>query len=663
MFTHFKKQVNDNFNRLAALGALFYITINRDRIWEEYLDGFEDPVEKQEHNCNCCKSFLRQWAGVVAIVDNKVVSIWDGIESEEFDKSIKNLRKYIHSQPITDVFVNEFASCGTDQNFDVKREVTWNHFHIVVPQKYVVNKDQADSIRGEKRTNQEVLKRSLTELTIDTTETVLDLIAQGSLYRGNEQKGILEEFLKIQKQFSAVPSGLKDNYCWLKSTEISQGLARIRNTALGTLLIDLSGGMELDMAVTRFEKVMAPTNYKRPTALITPKMVEEAKQKLTDMGLMASLERRYANETDLSLEDILFTDRSSEAIGDVFSDMAKGVLVNPRTLAKVEEITIDDFLTKIVPTAKSIQLLLENNHMKNMVSLITSNEKNVKSLFKWDNSFSWNYTGGITDSIKERVKAAGGNVEGELRVSLSWSNFDDLDLHVVEPNGTSINFNSYKFPRKAPSTGVLDVDMNAGQGTSRSPVENIVWTDKTKMQAGKYKVLVHNFAQRERTDIGFAVQIECMGEIFDFGFNSNPRNNEFQPIVEFEYDKVKGITFKGETKSNVISKDKWNLKTNQFHKINKIMLSPNHWVKPVGNKHYLFFLEGCVSDESPRPFFNEFLKQEFDENRKVFEIMGSKIKVDHTTNQLSGVGFSDTQENQFFVKVIGKFERILKVKL
>lgn len=664
MFEQLKKQVSDNFNRLAALGALFYITINRDRIWEEYLDGFDDPIEKQGHNCNCCKSFLRQYAGIVAIQDNKVVSIWDGIEPPvEFEKAIKNLKKYIHSQPITDVFVNDFASCGTDQNFDVKREVTWKHFHVVVPQKYLVHKDQADTIRGEKRDNKAVLKRSLDELTIDATETILDLIAQGSLYRGNEHEGVLKEFLKIQKQYSTIASGLKDNFCWLKSTEINQGLARIRNTALGTLLIDLSEGMELDTAVSKFEKVMAPTNYKRPTALITPKMVENAKEKLAEMGLMDSLERRYANEADVSLNDIIFTDKSSTILGDVFDDMSKGILVNPRTLSKVEEISMDDFIHKIVPSSKAIHILLENSHLKNMVSLITSNKKDVKFLFKWENNFSWNYTGGITDSIKERVKAAGGNVDGELRVSLSWHNHDDLDLHVIEPNGISINFSSFKHPRKAPSSGVLDVDMNAGSGTSRNPVENIIWTEKSKMQNGNYKVIVHNFAQRERNDVGFTIQIECGGEIFDFEFNKNPRDREHQEIVEFSYDRVKGITFKGETKSNVISKEKWNLKTNQFHRVNKMMLSPNYWNNNIGNKHYLFFLEGCISDESPRPFFNEFLKQEFDENRKVFEIMGSKIKIDHTDNQLSGVGFSDTQDNSFYVKVKGAFERTLKVKL
>lgn len=665
MFSTLKKQVSDNFNRLAALGALFYITINRDRIWEEYLDGFDDPIEKQGHNCNCCKSFLRQYAGIVAIVDNKVVSIWDDITPPaEFEKAIKNLKKYVHSQPITDVFVNEFASCGTDHNFDVKREVTWNHFHILVPQKYLVHKDKADTIRGEKRDNKTVLKRSLDELRIDATESVLDLIAQGSLYRGNEHKGVLEEFLKIQKQYSTIPNGLKDNFCWLKSTEISQSLARIRNTALGTLLINLSDDMDLDLAVTKFEQVMAPTNYKRPVALVTPKMVENAKEKITELGLMPALERRYANEADLSLADILYTDKSSTLVGDVFDDMAKGVLVNPRTLSKVEEISIEDFLTKIVPTAKTIHLLLENGHLPNMVSLITSKEKSDKTLFKWENNFSWSYTGGITDSIKERVKAAGGNVDGILRVSLSWHNYDDLDLHVWEPAGGSyINFTNCRKPAIAPSSGQLDVDMNAGSGTSRSPVENITWTDSRRMLEGKYRVGVHNYAARETKDLGFTVQIECGGEVFDFEFPKNPRNQTMQQIVEFEFSKTKGIKFTGETKSNVISKDKWNLKTNQFHRVNKMMLSPNFWGQESGNKHYLFFLENCVSDESPRPFFNEFLKQEFNEHRKVFEIMGSKIKIDHTDNQLSGVGFSDTQENYFFAKVKGAFERTLKVKI
>lgn len=91
------------------------------------------------------------------------------------------------------------------------------------------------------------------------------------------------------------------------------------------------------------------------------------------------------------------------------------------------------------------------------------------------------------------------------------------------------------------------------------------------------------------------------------------------------------------------------------------MLSPNHWGTNSGNKHYIFILENCVSDETPRPFLNEFLKQEFDENRKVFEIMGSKIKVEETANQLSGLGFSETKNSSMIVRIEGSFKRTLKV--
>lgn len=38
---------------------------------------------------------------------------------------------------------------------------------------------------------------------------------------------------------------------------------------MGTLLINLSEGMDLENAVKQYENIMAPANYKRPTAIIT----------------------------------------------------------------------------------------------------------------------------------------------------------------------------------------------------------------------------------------------------------------------------------------------------------------------------------------------------------------------------------------------------------
>lgn len=658
MFKEVKKQLQDNFAQLLSKADnLFYVNIDRDVIWDKYLLAFEES-EQQGHNCNCCKSFLRQYAGIVAIIDNKRVSIWDNMDvPEEYKASIENVRAYVHSLPITDVFMNEFAKCGTDKNLDSVRNVTWEHFFITLPGKFVKRPTDIDALRGQLRTNKEMLKRSMEELTIGATETVLDLIAQNSLYRGKESEAVLTKYLTLQKQYKDVPGEDRDNWCWNKSTEIGEALCRVRNTAIGTLLINLSENMELDTAVSKFEQVVAPANYKRPTALITPKMIEQAKEKLNELGLTDSLERRYANETDLNVEDIIYTDKSS-SVTDVFGEMSKDTLVNPRSFSKVEEISAKDFIEKVIPTTKSLEVLVENSHLANFVSLITSVIPGCKSLFKWLNNFSWSYTGGITDSIKEKVKAAGGKVDGELRVSLSWFNYDDLDLHVTEPNGNTIMF-SNKISHT--TRGQLDVDMNAGGANTRSAVENIIYPASDRILEGKYTVKVNNFSKRETIDGGYIVQVECRGEVYDFEFAKSPGDSKTDMVVEFNYSKANGITINGDVKSNVVSKEKWGIKTNQFVKVKKVMYSPNHWENATGNKHYMFFLENCVSDEQARPFFNEFLKDEFTENRKVFEVLGSKMKVEHTDNQLSGLGFSETQRNHLIVRVDGNFKRVLKI--
>ena len=72
-------------------------------------------------------------------------------------------------------------------------------------------------------------------------------------------------------------------------------------------------------------------------------------------------------------------------------------------------------------------------------------------------------------------------------------------------------------------------------------------------------------------------------------------------------------------------------------------------------------LAGCVADEAPRPFYNEFLKQELEVHRKVFEILASKIMIAPTAQQVSGLGFSETQRAQVLVKVTSRTQRVIKV--
>ena len=56
-----------------------------------------------------------------------------------------------------------------------------------------------------------------------------------------------------------------------------------------------------------------------------------------------------------------------------------------------EEIPVKNFISDILPTATGLEVLLENKHAPNMVSLIAPENKEAPSMFKWDNGFSWAY--------------------------------------------------------------------------------------------------------------------------------------------------------------------------------------------------------------------------------------------------------------------------------
>ena len=76
-------------------------------------------------------------------------------------------------------------------------------------------------------------------------------------------------------------------------------------------------------------------------------------------------------------------------------------------VSKLKQISIDEFLNTVLPTAKDIQIAIGNDQQGNLVSLTSPANHKAPSMFAWDNGFGWAYNGDVTDSIKEKVKNAG----------------------------------------------------------------------------------------------------------------------------------------------------------------------------------------------------------------------------------------------------------------
>ena len=83
---------------------------------------------------------------------------------------------------------------------------------------------------------------------------------------------------------------------------------------------------------------------------------------------------------------------------------------------------------------------------------------------------------------------------GKLRINLEWKTFDDLDLHVYDPDKNQIYYGSKQFSCQN-SIGQLDVDANAGSQRTQNPQENIFW-DKEAPE-GTYSVEVNHYKKNE----------------------------------------------------------------------------------------------------------------------------------------------------------------------
>jgi hypothetical protein len=681
-FPTFARIVAASFQAVAKAPQVYVTNVDGDALYRRYLAAFPEgtnPLFKKatEHECSCCRHFIRRAGNVVTVDDHGVVrTVWSKAATmapHPYDVVASALRDAVLAEDISDLYrvgqkENSFGAAATRSLDEGGKALTWNHLHTdAIPK--ALQAASPDQVRGDYRTTVQVFRRGLDELAPSALDAVLALIEANNLYRGAEHQAAVVRFMAAQITYRGLGPREQSLFAW---THAASPASRLRNTVIGTLVQDLSDGVDVERAVASFEQKVAPTNYKRTTAVITPAMVKKAMETIETLGLEPALERRFATISDISVNDVKWVDGSIRpamkgGLADTLMQVASTVNAR-KDEERAEDIGLEAFVEQVLPTTTSMEVLLKGEHLGNLMSLTAPVNREPKQLFRWDNDFAWSYAGNVADSIAERVKKAGGKVEGAvLRISLSWFNYDDLDLHVYEPAGRGVDglHDHIYFSNKRGATGgTLDVDMNAGSGTTREAVENVVWMDK--MPNGAYKVVVNNYAQREVNLVGFVVEVECGGKLSHFCFNKTVRNQQDVHVVTLHMKG--GLIDRVETgdpaiTASNISQTKWGLSTEQYVKVDMVTLSPNHWGdNAVGNKHTFFVLRGANNDEPTRGIYNEFLHPRLEPHRKVFEVIGDKTKCQPTYGQLSGLGFSSTKRTSFLARVQqGKKQRLFNV--
>jgi len=482
----------------------------------------------------------------------------------------------------------------------------------------------------------------------------------------------LEQFIPLKQEYDLILSNKRDSWCWSKSYNLQ--FAKFKNELIGVLCSELAQGEEINSACLSWNKRVDPRNYMKATAPITNRQIEEARKFVEENGYEESFDRRFANIDDIKASEILHMNMGVDKIKSV--SVFDGVKSTTPTRHKrsefkgIEEVSIEKFMSDILPTCTSVEAYLSNTHEGNLVSLTTANIKDSKPIFKWSNNYSWTFNGNLAgkSQIKDQVKDAGGNVSGIMRFSIIWNdakdnNYDnsDLDAWCLEPNGSSIGYNSsFRRDRNpilfSPCGGQLDLD-NTNPGT-KIAIENIYYKTDSRLKNGEYMFWVKQFSSRNSR--GFKAEIEVNGEIYNYEFNKPLSDRQTVAVVTY---KDGNFTIKHHLPESQTTKELYGLKSEEFHKVNLVCLSPNHWDNNnIGNKHYFFMLENCKCPTKIRSFHVENLISDLLEHRKVMEVLGNTAMIESTGKQLSGLGFNATVRDELVVKVQGSFKRTLKIK-
>lgn len=665
-YLDFRDLVTNACNKMIKENKhLFILDVQKDLLWMAYMEAFPEGAVRQEFNCVNCKHFITRYGALVSIDGNyNIHSYWKDVHADGiFTKVVDNMLQVLKNAKIRNAFVTEETTMGCKCNQQIlptKEIITWNHFYATPTSNLIMDKSQTPTFRAGVKSSHDVWVRTLSEIDYNSVQTVLDLIADDNLYRGDTY---LRQVNVLKTAFDTIESShLKDlrldNYAWKSSCTLPESVTHILNSAIGQLLKDITETNDTEGSVRKFEAMVAPYNYKRPKGIITKTQVENAYKTVVNLGYEDSLERRHAKVEDISVEDVIFVNRETRKRMSGGFDSLMSETVNTSKITKDFEksaipTTMEEFFKNIVTNASKLELFFDNKLNNNLVTLTAPVNKKAPSMFKWTNGFAWAYNGNISDAIKQRVKEVGGKVDGYMRISLHWYNYDDLDLHMESPYG------HVHYANKA---GLLDVDMNPSGGSlsaersdpkkfSRDSVENIIFSEVPK--AGTYKVFVNNFSKVENIDLGFEVEVELNGVVHTYVYDKDVPDRANVPVLDFISD-GHNITFtKEHLGSTKASKEIWGVKTQNFVEVSAICLSPNYWGNnKVGAKHYFFMLKDCKNPDAVRGYFNEYLKDELTKNHKrVFEVLASKALTPYNDNQMSGLGFIATSRNSLMVRV------------
>ena len=671
-FSLFSNPITQRVTELLTPNSIVLrVNVSKEDLWNTYLNAYPEELnqifrERKHYDGQADRQFIVRMGALVVLNPEtlELSNIWDINTTGYFQDVANTMNAFIKSKVVEGFHIIAEPSSGSLPNVDnLNTDITWHHFFTNTPT--VIQSQTPTSDKAELQATVKSYATIAEEFTVATLETVLDLC--DNIYRGTEFKSSVKYTLDFLKAYEEV------GYNPLFLYTLAKKPNGFRNSVIGKLAQDLQEGKNLTSAVASYENMVAPTNYRRSTAIVTPQMISIAEKEISDKGVLHELYRQPANIRDVPVSELLYT-FTPTTVSDLFSSLKQeaSTKVIPNSVKSATEITYTDLLDILKENkVENLELLVDSSLTNNAMTLFTGTTpfEPTTNILKWNNPVSWMYKGGVSDSIQERVKTAGGTINADFRVSLAWNNSSDYDLSVHSPYGLCNFSNRNKGQLK------LDVDANGGHVTnSTDPVENIYGNNVTD---GTYKVIVDMFNLRsaEHRKEPFQLQVKVGDTLHNYyadklisskGGSRHVHVLELQ-IVNGQLVSVNNLIPDQLKESSTSSSVIHNLNTNHFYPVQGLTRSPNFWGEDkTGNEHLFFLVEDMKIEDELNTFLPEYLNSSLQPIRKALELISSKVKVklDADIPQTTGFGFSTTMSKNVIVRVtlVNKQQRIFNVK-
>lgn len=364
----------------SVSGLLF--TTDATGLFDAYLSAF--PEESRQHfNCHACKRFIESFGGLVVIGPDGSVSspFWQAEASGVYAAPFQAILKRVLASRITGIFYSKNILLG------VPVAGGWTHFAVSLPPRYTglhkmtLTPGQA---RAEKREDFTNVMRALDEFSTEDLAQAVRVLQSESLYRSEHLLGAAEWLAQMQFiRRDTKNHRTREALLWRAIGMAPAGFCHPRAGMLGTLLEDIQAHLPFDEIKRRFDDKMHPLRYQRPQAAPAAATIAQAERLVEQMGIAASLKRRFARVDEVEALWRPPSPAPQETKGVFGHLVPKGQDVQAGIELPAKTMTWEKFQRTVLPEADSIEFFAPHGSA-NYTAMTTASDPTAPPILQWD---------------------------------------------------------------------------------------------------------------------------------------------------------------------------------------------------------------------------------------------------------------------------------------